>query len=49
VVYENHLLRRVVMYVLQAESPLPPGGRIAVHDGIDAAVQLATDEYVREK
>jgi PAS domain S-box-containing protein len=49
VVYEYHLLRRVILNVLQLESPLPRVGRIAVHDGIDAAVQLATDEYVREK
>jgi signal transduction histidine kinase len=47
VVYEYHLLRRVVMDVLEAESPLPREAQVAVHDGIDAAIQLATTQYVQ--
>lgn len=46
VVHEYHLLRRVVMDVLEAETPLPREAQVAVHDGIDAAIQLATTQYV---
>lgn len=46
VVYEYHLLRRVVVDMLEEHSPLPRLGGEAVHDGIDHAVQVAINEYV---
>lgn len=46
VILEYHLLRKVLVEVLEQDAPLPRGIGSVVHDGIDRAMQEAAVHYV---